>query len=164
MRELEAELEDERKQRALAVASKKKLEMDLKDLESQIEAANKGREDAIKQLRKLQVTWRTADNLQNKERKVLRSTICLPCTFLTFDNFHSWQAQMKDYQRELEDARASRDDIFAQSKENEKKLKNLEAEILQLQEVRALQNAVGLTDQHLNTPVLLQGLTTNVHG
>ncbi|XP_040187067.1 myosin-10 isoform X3 [Rana temporaria] len=54
VRELEAELEDERKQRALAVASKKKLEMDLKDLESQIEAANKGREDAIKQLRKLQ--------------------------------------------------------------------------------------------------------------
>ncbi|XP_073462571.1 myosin-10-like [Aquarana catesbeiana] len=108
VRELEAELEDERKQRALAVASKKKLEMDLKDLESQIEAANKGREDAIKQLRKL-------------------------------------QAQMKDYQRELEDARASRDDIFAQSKENEKKLKNLEAEILQLQEVRVLQYAVGLT-------------------
>ncbi|XP_072259644.1 myosin-10 isoform X1 [Pyxicephalus adspersus] len=54
VRELEAELEDERKQRALAVAAKKKLEMDLKDLESQIEAANKGREDAIKQLRKLQ--------------------------------------------------------------------------------------------------------------
>lgn len=43
---------------------------------------------------------------------------------------------MKDYQRELEEARASRDEIFAQSKENEKKLKSLEAEILQLQEVR----------------------------
>ncbi|KAM9296801.1 myosin-10 [Gastrophryne carolinensis] len=54
VRELEAELEDERKQRAAAVAAKKKLEMDLKDLESQMEAANKGREDAIKQLRKLQ--------------------------------------------------------------------------------------------------------------
>uniref|UniRef100_F6QF55 Myosin, heavy chain 10, non-muscle n=1 Tax=Xenopus tropicalis TaxID=8364 RepID=F6QF55_XENTR len=54
VRELEAELEDERKQRAMAVAIKKKLEMDMKDLESQIEAANKGREDAIKQLRKLQ--------------------------------------------------------------------------------------------------------------
>lgn len=64
MRELEAELEDERKQRALAVAAKKKLEMDLKDMESQIEAANKGREDAIKQLRKLQVTLSTVDNLQ----------------------------------------------------------------------------------------------------
>lgn len=54
VRELESELEDERKQRAVAVAAKKKLEMDYKDLESQIEAANKGREDAIKQLRKLQ--------------------------------------------------------------------------------------------------------------
>ncbi|NP_001084034.1 myosin, heavy chain 10, non-muscle S homeolog [Xenopus laevis] len=54
VRELEAELEDERKQRAMAVAIKKKLEMDMKDFESQIEAANKGREDAIKQLRKLQ--------------------------------------------------------------------------------------------------------------
>ncbi|KFO69280.1 Myosin-10, partial [Cuculus canorus] len=54
VRELEAELEDERKQRALAVAAKKKMEMDLKDLEGQIEAANKGRDEAIKQLRKLQ--------------------------------------------------------------------------------------------------------------
>ncbi|XP_038605793.1 myosin-10 isoform X2 [Tachyglossus aculeatus] len=54
VRELEAELEDERKQRALAVASKKKMEMDLKDLEAQIEAANKAREEAIKQLRRLQ--------------------------------------------------------------------------------------------------------------
>ena len=45
---------------------------------------------------------------------------------------------MKDYQRELEDARASRDDIFAMSKENEKKLKSLEAEIVQLHEVQDL--------------------------
>lgn len=50
--------------------------------------------------------------------------------------FFQLQAQMKDYQRELEEARASRDEIFAQSKESEKKLKGLEAEILQLQEVR----------------------------
>lgn len=61
VRELEAELEDERKQRALAVAAKKKMEMDLKDLEGQIEAANKARDEAIKQLRKLQVS--TANQL-----------------------------------------------------------------------------------------------------
>uniref|UniRef100_A0A8C4I5J5 Myosin, heavy chain 10, non-muscle n=1 Tax=Dicentrarchus labrax TaxID=13489 RepID=A0A8C4I5J5_DICLA len=54
VREMEAELEDERKQRTLAVAAKKKLEMDLNELEGQIEAANKGRDEAIKQLRKLQ--------------------------------------------------------------------------------------------------------------
>ncbi|KAM4720712.1 myosin-9 [Rhinophrynus dorsalis] len=54
VKEMEAELEDERKQRSLAVAARKKLEMDLKDLEGQIDSANKGREEAIKQLRKLQ--------------------------------------------------------------------------------------------------------------
>uniref|UniRef100_A0A8C4HZ95 Myosin-10 n=1 Tax=Dicentrarchus labrax TaxID=13489 RepID=A0A8C4HZ95_DICLA len=54
VREMEAELEDERKQRGLAVAAKKKLEMDLKDIESHIEGANKARDEAIKQLRKLQ--------------------------------------------------------------------------------------------------------------
>uniref|UniRef100_A0A3Q4G4C6 Myosin, heavy chain 10, non-muscle n=1 Tax=Neolamprologus brichardi TaxID=32507 RepID=A0A3Q4G4C6_NEOBR len=54
VREMEAELEDERKQRSVAVAARKKLEMDLNELEGQIEAANKGRDEAIKQLRKLQ--------------------------------------------------------------------------------------------------------------
>ncbi|KAM8778053.1 myosin-9 [Rhynchonycteris naso] len=54
VREMEAELEDERKQRSVAVAARKKLEMDLKDLEAHIDTANKNREEAIKQLRKLQ--------------------------------------------------------------------------------------------------------------
>lgn len=62
VRELETELEDERKQRTAIAASKKKLEGDIKDLEGQIETSNKGRDEAIKQLRKLQVktkfyTW-----------------------------------------------------------------------------------------------------------
>lgn len=48
-------MEDERKQRAQATAAKKKLETDVKDLEGQIETASKGRDEAIKQLRKLQV-------------------------------------------------------------------------------------------------------------
>lgn len=43
---------------------------------------------------------------------------------------------MKDYQKELDEARASRDEIFSQSKDSEKKLKSLETEILQLQEVK----------------------------
>ncbi|XP_069463113.1 myosin-10-like isoform X1 [Ambystoma mexicanum] len=55
VRDLEVELEDERKQKALAIAGKKKMEMDLQDLVNQIDAANKGREEALKQLRKLQL-------------------------------------------------------------------------------------------------------------
>lgn len=42
---------------------------------------------------------------------------------------------MKDYVRELEDTRTSREEILAQAKENEKKLKSMEAEMIQLQEV-----------------------------
>lgn len=49
-------MEDERRQRSQALSSKKKLEMDLVELEFQIESANKGRDEALKQLKKLQVT------------------------------------------------------------------------------------------------------------
>ena len=52
---MEAELEEERKQRSSASAAKKKLEMDFNDLESNIDAATKAKEDAIKQLKKAQV-------------------------------------------------------------------------------------------------------------
>ncbi|XP_023677874.2 myosin-11-like isoform X1 [Paramormyrops kingsleyae] len=54
VRELETELDDERKQRALASAAKKKLEGDLKDMEAQTEMSNKSRDEATKQLRKIQ--------------------------------------------------------------------------------------------------------------
>jgi myosin protein heavy chain len=59
---LEAELEDERKQRTNALSQRKKLEADLKDMEQQLEMHDKIKEDALKQLKKLQVrvllsTW-----------------------------------------------------------------------------------------------------------
>ncbi|KAM5333881.1 apolipoprotein L2-like isoform 2-T4 [Glossophaga mutica] len=45
-----------------------------------------------------------------------------------------WQ---KDYFRELEDRHTSHKEILAQAKENEKKLKSMEAEMIQLQKVKA---------------------------
>lgn len=42
---------------------------------------------------------------------------------------------MKDLLRELDDTRISREEILAQSKENEKKMKGMEADMLQMQEV-----------------------------
>lgn len=45
------------------------------------------------------------------------------------------QAQMKELLRELEDTRMSREEILASSKETEKKLKSMEADLLQMQEV-----------------------------
>lgn len=41
---------------------------------------------------------------------------------------------MKDFQREVEESRLSRDDLATQAKEAEKKQKLLEAELIQLQE------------------------------
>lgn len=54
LRDFEAELEDERKQRGAAVAAKKKIELDFKDMEQQMESSNKMKEDAIKQVKKIQ--------------------------------------------------------------------------------------------------------------
>lgn len=54
LRDLETELEEERKQRSAAVAAKKKLESDLKDIEATLEMNNKVKEDALKQAKKLQ--------------------------------------------------------------------------------------------------------------
>lgn len=47
---------------------------------------------------------------------------------------------MKDYQRELEDARAAREEVLTTAKESEKKAKSLEAELMQLQEVTFISN------------------------
>ena len=55
LREIEVELEEERKQRSLAVNARKKLEGDMKAVEQQFDMANKLKEDAVKQLKKLQV-------------------------------------------------------------------------------------------------------------
>uniref|UniRef100_A0A673HTU3 Myosin-9 n=1 Tax=Sinocyclocheilus rhinocerous TaxID=307959 RepID=A0A673HTU3_9TELE len=54
VREMEMELEDERKQRAQAVSVRKKLELDLSELAAQIDNANKARDEALRQLKKLQ--------------------------------------------------------------------------------------------------------------
>lgn len=59
MRDLEAELEEERKQRGQASGAKKKLEGELKDMEEQLEATSRGREETLKQLRKVQVCIQT---------------------------------------------------------------------------------------------------------
>jgi len=52
---METELEEERKQRQAAVNARKKIEGDYKAMEQQVEMANKIKEDALKQLKKLQV-------------------------------------------------------------------------------------------------------------
>lgn len=54
LRDAEVERDEERKQRALAVAARKKLEAELEELKAQISSAGQGKEEAVKQLRKMQ--------------------------------------------------------------------------------------------------------------
>lgn len=55
LRDAEVERDEERKQRALVVAARKKLEAELDELKAQTLAAGQGKEEAVKQLRKMQV-------------------------------------------------------------------------------------------------------------
>lgn len=55
LRDAEVERDEERKQRALAVAARKKLEAELEELKAQMSAAGQGKEEAVKQARKMQV-------------------------------------------------------------------------------------------------------------
>lgn len=55
VRELEIQLEEERSQRSQAVSSKKQLEAELQEAEAQVETSSRGKEEAMKQLRRLQV-------------------------------------------------------------------------------------------------------------
>lgn len=52
LREMEAELEDERKQKAIAINARNKLQGDLAGMEQQVETANKVKDDAVKQYKR----------------------------------------------------------------------------------------------------------------
>merc|ERR1719385_126596 len=78
IRDLEAELDEERKQRQTAVNAKKKLETDYKDLESTMDMNNKLKEDALKQLKKLQQAMkeiqRDAEEAHASKNEVLQQS------------------------------------------------------------------------------------------
>lgn len=137
---MEVELEDERRQRSQALSSKKKLELDLVDLETQIGDAHKSRDEAIKQLKRLQVKviygggrggWRHILKTHFEDTSVTLSNLVHVLT----------KAQMKEQMRELEDLRMARDEAVNGAKETERKLKALEADALHFQEVAILPHA-----------------------
>ena len=72
LRDLEAQLEDERKQRSAAQSAQKKIESELNELESQLEAEAKGKEDMQRHYRKAHVSeaeWRKGWRLSRWERQ-----------------------------------------------------------------------------------------------
>lgn len=56
LRDLESQVEEERKGRTMAQSAAKKIESELAELESQIEAESKGKEDALRMYKKVQAS------------------------------------------------------------------------------------------------------------
>ncbi|XP_077887689.1 myosin-14 isoform X1 [Ictidomys tridecemlineatus] len=74
LRDAEVERDEERKQRALAVAARKKLEAELEELKAQTTAAGQGKEEAVKQLRKMQAQmkelWREVEESRSSREEI----------------------------------------------------------------------------------------------
>eukprot|EP00095_Tigriopus_kingsejongensis_P005814 maker-scaffold716_size107355-snap-gene-0.26 protein:Tk05814 transcript:maker-scaffold716_size107355-snap-gene-0.26-mRNA-1 annotation:"myosin heavy non-muscle-like isoform 1" len=106
IRDLETDLDEERKQRALAMNSKKKLEADYKDLESTMEMNNKLKEDALKQLKKHQAAMkeiqRDADEAHQSKNEVLQQYKDLE------KKVKSFEAEMIQLQEDLSAAERGR--------------------------------------------------------
>ncbi|XP_036407940.1 myosin-9-like isoform X1 [Megalops cyprinoides] len=146
VREMEMELEDERKQRSVAVAARKKLELDLKELEAAIDMANKNRDEALKQLKKLQAQMK--DVLRELEDTRMSREEILAQSKETEKKLKGMEADMIQLQEELaaaervkRQAQQERDEL--QDEINNQASKNaqvaeekrrLEARIAQLEE------------------------------
>uniref|UniRef100_A0A2I2Y4R1 Myosin heavy chain 14 n=1 Tax=Gorilla gorilla gorilla TaxID=9595 RepID=A0A2I2Y4R1_GORGO len=74
LRDAEVERDEERKQRTLAVAARKKLEGELEELKAQMASAGQGKEEAVKQLRKMQAQmkelWREVEETRTSREEI----------------------------------------------------------------------------------------------
>ncbi|XP_044201769.1 myosin-10 isoform X1 [Thunnus albacares] len=178
VREMEAELEDERKQRTLAVAAKKKLEMDLSELEGQIEAANKGRDEAIKQLRKLQAQMKdyqreleearaSRDEIFTQSKENEKKLKSLEAEILQLQEDHAASERARRHAEQERDELADEISNSASGKSSllEEK-RRLEARIAQLEE--ELEEEQGnmelLNDRFRKTSMQVDNLNTELAG
>ncbi|XP_026066242.1 myosin-9 isoform X2 [Carassius auratus] len=167
VREMEMELEDERKQRTLAMAARKKMELDLKELEAAIDLANKNREEALKQLKKVQAQMK--DLLRELEDTRVSREEILAQSKENEKKVKSMEAEMIQLQEELAAAeRAKRqaqqerdelqDEINNQANKGalgSEERRRLEARIAQLEEeLEEEQNNTELVNDRLKRALL----------
>uniref|UniRef100_A0AAQ5Z5P7 Myosin-9 n=1 Tax=Amphiprion ocellaris TaxID=80972 RepID=A0AAQ5Z5P7_AMPOC len=139
VREMEMELEDERKQRSAAVASRKKLELDLKELEAGIDMANKNRDEALKQLKKVQAQMK--DLIRELDDTRMSREEILSQSKETEKKLKGMEADMIQMQEELaaaervkRQAQQERDELQDEINNQAAKKRRLEARIAQLEE------------------------------
>ncbi|XP_070264072.1 apolipoprotein L2-like isoform X1 [Myotis yumanensis] len=104
----------------------KQLVRQVREMEAELEDERKQRSLAVADRKKLEVDVRDLEDRLDSANKNRDDAI---------KQLRKLQAQTKHYMRELDDSRTSREEILAQAKENEKKLRSMEAQIIQLQEM-----------------------------
>uniref|UniRef100_A0A8C1XIZ8 Myosin-9 n=1 Tax=Cyprinus carpio TaxID=7962 RepID=A0A8C1XIZ8_CYPCA len=167
VREMEMELEDERKQRTLAMAARKKMELDLKELEAAIDQANKNRDEALKQLKKVQAQMK--DLLRELEDTRLSREEIRAQSKENEKKVKSMEAEMIQLQEELaaaerakRQAQQERDELqdeinnqAAKGSLGSEERRRLEARIAQLEEeLEEEQNNTELVNDRLKRALL----------
>ncbi|XP_026096178.1 myosin-9-like isoform X3 [Carassius auratus] len=167
VREMEMELEDERKQRTLAMAARKKMELDLKDLEAAIDQANKNRDEALKQLKKVQAQMK--DLLRELEDTRVSREEILAQSKENEKKVKSMEAEMIQLQEELAAAERAKRQAQQERDELQDEINNLankgtlgseerrrlEARIAQLEEeLEEEQNNTELVNDRLKRALL----------
>merc|ERR1719499_1676369 len=123
LRDLESELDEERKQKQAAVNAKKKLETDYKDLESTMDMNNKLKEDAIKQLKKLQQAMkeiqRDAEEAHASKNEVLQQSKDLEKKIKSLEaDLAQMQEDLSAAERARRNAEAERDELAEELSSN----------------------------------------------
>ncbi|XP_067128041.1 LOW QUALITY PROTEIN: myosin heavy chain, non-muscle-like [Centruroides vittatus] len=146
VRDLETEVEDERKQKMAAISSRKKLEGDLKDFEQQLEMANKVKEDSVRQFKKAQAQMKDYQR-DSEEARASKAELVLQAKE-TEKKLKTMEAELAQVQEDLENserarraAESERDELQEEISSNSSKgsllqdeKRRLEARIQQLEE------------------------------
>lgn len=176
LREMESELEEEKKQRSAAINGKKKLEGDLKEMQGQVDMANKVKEDSVKQLRKLQAQLKdyhreledssmSRDEAINSAKEAERKLKSLEGELLQIHEDLAAserarrvvEAERDELQDEMNNSSTSKNSLTEEKRRLEGRINQLEEEVEEEQS-----NVEILTDKNRKNTLAVEQLTTEL--
>uniref|UniRef100_A0A8D3AST0 Myosin, heavy chain 14, non-muscle n=1 Tax=Scophthalmus maximus TaxID=52904 RepID=A0A8D3AST0_SCOMX len=177
-KQLEIQLEEERSQRSQAVSAKKQIEAELQEAEAQGETASRGKEDAVKQLRRLQgqmkevlreldETKLTREEVisqsKDSEKKIqtLEAEVLQLTEELSVSERHRRQAQQErdEVADEMINSSSGKTALSEEKRRLESRVSQLEEELEEEQT-----NAELLGERHRKTTLQVETLTVQLQG
>uniref|UniRef100_A0A0P4W6V9 Myosin motor domain-containing protein n=1 Tax=Scylla olivacea TaxID=85551 RepID=A0A0P4W6V9_SCYOL len=165
LRELEAELEEERKQRTAAVTARKKLEGDLKDMEGQLEMNSKIKDDAVKQLK------RAGAQVKEYQREAEESRLAREETAAQYKDLERkikvMETELLQYQEDLASAERARKNAEAERDELQEELSQYTSKVtISADEKKRLEARISTLEEELeeeqsNVEVLMDKMRKN---